>query len=97
MLVTMRVEADMQRLRCFLMDDPERLQEFARSAHAAGAIHHRFGLGDGYFVVVDEWESVESFESFMSGNEIPAILRDSGAQSAPVIDITEVVISPDQL
>ena len=96
-LVTMKVEADTDQFRRFLAQDPERLQEFAASAQAAGAIHHRFGLGDGYFVVVDEWDSVESFQSFMSRDEITAILRDTGARSAPEIDITQVVVSPDQL
>ena len=96
-LVTMKVKADTDQFRRFLAEDPERLRAFARSARTAGAIHHRFGLGDGYFVVVDEWESVESFQAFMSRDEIGAVLRDSGARSAPEIDITEVVASPDQL
>ena len=70
---------------------------FARSAQAAGALHHRFGVGDGYLVVIDEWESVEAFESFMSRDEIAGILRDSGVQTVPEIDVSEVIESADQL
>ena len=93
----MKVRADTEQFRRFLIDEPERLRVFARSAHAAGALHHRFGVGDGYFIVVDEWESIESFEKFMSRDEIADVLRGIGAQSAPEIDVTEVIESPDQL
>jgi len=93
----MKVRADTELFRRFLADEPERLRMFARSAQAAGALHHRFGIGDGYLVVIDEWESVESFENFMSRDEIAGILRDSGVQTVPEIDVTEVIESADQL
>ena len=97
MFVTMKVIADTDKFRRFLVDDPERLRKLAQSAHAAGALHHRFGVGDGYFIVVDEWESIEAFESFLSDDEIAAVLRESGARSAPEINIADVIESPDQL
>ena len=96
-LVTMKVRADTERFRRFLVAEPERLRIFALSAQAAGAIHHRFGIGDGFLVVIDEWESVESFESFMSRDEIAGILRDSGVQTVPEVEVTEVIESADQL
>ena len=93
----MKVRAETEQFRRFLADEPERLRMLARSAQAAGALHHRFGVGDGYFVVVDEWESIESFEMFMTRDEIADVLRGFGAQSVPEIDVTEVIESPDQL
>ncbi len=40
----------------------------ARSA--PGAIHHRFGVGDGFVLVVDEWETIEQFQQFFSNPEL---------------------------
>lgn len=57
---------------------------------AAGAIHHRFGIGDGFVAVIDEWESVEHFQKFFS-NPGPASHRgrsgrrkDGGPAEKPV-------------
>ena len=43
---------------------------------AAGAIHHRFGIGDGFVQVIDEWER----------RAVPAVLRgpeDAGVRRQP--------------
>ena len=97
-LVTVRVRGDVDQFRRFLDAEPERFREIAPEAQAAGAIHHRFGIGDGFVLVVDEWESAEAFQTFFQTNEkIPAIIRDSGgSQEQPEIVITEAVESPDE-
>jgi hypothetical protein len=71
------------------------LRGIAQSARDAGAIHHRFGVGDG-FVVVDERDSAESFQRFISSDAIVAVIGEMGGQGEPVVDITEAVDSPDQ-
>ena len=64
---------------------------------AAGALHHRFGIGDGYVVVVDEWESVQQFEQFFGNPELQAFVGSIGAAPAPPeMTISEAVASPDQ-
>ena len=97
-LVTMRVRGDVEQFRRFLETNPERFREIAPDARAAGAIHHRFGVGDGFVVVVDEWESAEAFQRFFQTNEkIPAVMRDSGAaDEEPEITFSEAIDSPDQ-
>jgi hypothetical protein len=95
-LVTMKVRGDTDQFRRFLVDDAERMREIAESAKQAGAIHHRFGVGDGYVIVVDEWENAGAFQTFISSDEIAEVMRDAGAQSEPEVDITEAVESPDQ-
>jgi RNA polymerase sigma factor (sigma-70 family) len=50
----------------------DRADEFAKiteMARAAGGIHHRFGIGDGFVVIVDEWETAG----------FPAVLRPTRA------------------
>src|SRR5262245_38149462 len=96
-LVTARFEGDTDQFRRFLETAPERFAEIAPEAKAAGCLHHRFGIGDGFVLVVDEWESAEAFQTFFSTNEkIPAIVRDAGAAGEPQIVFSEAVSSPDQ-
>jgi hypothetical protein len=66
-------------------------------AKAAGGIHHRFGVGDGYVMVSDEWESVADFEKFMANPELQAFIGSVGAAPAPPdVTIVEAVSSPDE-
>jgi hypothetical protein len=97
-LVTLRINGDTEQFRRFMETEPERFAEIAPDAKAAGAIHHRFGIGDGYVLVVDEWESAEAFLGFFRSNEkVPAIMRDAGAaQEEPEILFAEAISSPDE-
>lgn len=78
----------------------ERADEFAKigdTARAAGGIHHRFGVGDGFVMVVDEWESVEHFQKFFGNPDLQAFVGSVGAAPVPPeITITEAVSSADQ-
>jgi hypothetical protein len=95
-LVTMKVQGDTDQVRRFIAIEGDRLRAIAQTARDAGAIHHRFGVGDGLVVVVDEWDSGESFQRFISSDEVVAVIGEMGAQGKPVVDITEAVDSPDQ-
>ena len=78
----------------------ERADEFAKIAEAskaAGGIHHRFGLGDGFVLVVDEWESMAAFEQFFGDPSLQAFIGTVGAAPLPPeIIITEAIASADQ-
>jgi hypothetical protein len=78
----------------------DRAGEFAKiadMAKAAGGVHHRFGIGDGFVVLVDEWESVEHFQQFFSNPDLQAFIGSVGAAPAPPeIIISEAVSSADQ-
>ena len=97
-LVTVRVRGDVDQFRRVLKDEPERFREIAPEAKAAGAIHHRFGIGDGFVLAVDEWESAEAFQAFFQSSEkVAAIIRDAGGSpEPPEIVITEAINSPDE-
>jgi len=96
-LVTMKVRGDTDQFRRFLVDAEERLRGIAESAKQAGAIHHRFGVGDGFVIVMDEWETAQAFQAFVSSDEIAQVMRDAGAQSEPEVEITEAIESPDRV
>jgi hypothetical protein len=78
----------------------DRAGEFARigeQAKAAGGIHHQFGIGDGFVVIVDEWESVEQFQQFFANPELQAFIGSVGAEPGPPeLTVAESVTSPDQ-
>jgi hypothetical protein len=77
-----------------------RADEFAKlkdGAMAAGGIHHRFGIGDGFVLVVDEWESPEHFERFFGDPSLQAFIGTLGADPVPPeITISEAIATPDQ-
>ncbi len=45
---------------------------------------------------MDEWDSAETFQGFISSDEVVAVIGEMGAQGEPVVDITEAVDSPDR-
>ena len=54
-------------------------------------------MGDGFVVVIDEWESVEQFEQFFGDPELQAFIGEIGANPGPPeMIIAEAVPSPDE-
>jgi hypothetical protein len=92
-LITMKVAGDVSQFRQWI-ESEDRLREIADRAKAAGAIHHRFGVGDGFVLVVDEWDTAEHHHQFMA--EIQDVFAEAGAQAAPEVTITEAVSTADE-
>jgi quinol monooxygenase YgiN len=64
---------------------------------SSGGIHHRFGVGDGFVLVVDEWESTEHFQRFFADPDLQAFIGSVGAAPVPPeLTIAEAVASADQ-
>ena len=76
---------------------PQRIVENAEAGKAAGGIRHRFAVGDGELLVLDEWETAEAFHAFFDGNEaIAAVMREAGASGPPVTVFYEALDTPDR-
>jgi hypothetical protein len=61
-LVIAKFQGDTAKFRQALTDRADEFAKIAdRARTQAGGIHHRFGVGNGFVVVVDEWESVRTF------------------------------------
>jgi quinol monooxygenase YgiN len=96
-IVIGKFQGDTATFRQALTDRVGEFEKLAARARAAGGIHHRFGVGDGYVVVVDEWESVEHFQQFFGNPELQAFIGSIGAAPVPPeMIISEAVASPDQ-
>ena len=95
-LVTMKVSGDTEQFRQVMETQPDRISGLADRARAEGCIHHQFAVGDGFVFVVDEWETAEAFQGFISRDDIAAVMGEMGAQGEPEITIAEAIDSPDR-
>jgi quinol monooxygenase YgiN len=92
-----KFQGDTAKFRQALTDRADEFTKIADSAKAVGAIHHRFGVGDGFVVVVDEWESAGHFEQFFADPALHAFIGSIGADPAPPeVTVAEAMSSPDQ-
>jgi hypothetical protein len=63
--------------------------EMSEKAQAAGCRVHRFAIGAGFVLAVDEWETPEQFQAFFSAPELQAVMGQMGAQGEPEITFGE--------
>jgi hypothetical protein len=96
-LITVKFQGDTATFRRALTERAGEFEKIAGMARSAGGIHHRFGIGDGFVLVVDEWQSAEHFQRFFADPDLQAFIGSTGAAPAPPeITVTEAVTSPDQ-
>ena len=97
-LITFKVQGDTAKFRAALADRSDEFVAIAERAKTVGAIHHRFGIGDGFVFVVDEWESAEQFQTFFSDPELQAFIASVGGTAGPpeMMVVSEATHSPDE-
>ncbi len=96
-LVTGKFQGDTAKFRQSLTDRAGEFEKIAAAARAVGGIHHRYGIGDGFVLIIDEWQSVEQFQQFFSNPDLQAFIGTIGADPGPPeLTICEAVASPDQ-
>jgi hypothetical protein len=92
-----KFHGDTAKFRQSLTDRAGDWEKNGETARASGAIHHRFGVGDGFVLVIDEWNSVEQFQQFFANPELQQFIGEVGANPGPPeLIICEAVASPDQ-
>jgi quinol monooxygenase YgiN len=98
-IIIAKVHGDTDKFRGALT---ERGAEFAqigeRARAGSGALHHRFGIGEGYVLIVDEWESAEQFQQFFGDPSLQEFVTAVGGDTSvpPEITVCEAIESPDQ-
>jgi quinol monooxygenase YgiN len=97
-LVIATMQGDTAKFRQAVVDRAEEFARIAERARGPGALHHRFGIGNGQVVVCDEWESADQFEKFFSDPDLQAFVASVGGDtsSPPDISISEALTSVDQ-
>jgi hypothetical protein len=96
-IITTKMAGDTAKFRQSLTERAAEYVKIADDARAAGAIHHRFGVGDGFVLIVDEWGSAEQFQQFFSSPELQAFIGSvGGAPEPPEVIVCEAVTSADE-
>ena len=97
-LIVGKFPGDTEKFRQALVERADEFAKFGEMARGVGAVHHRFGIGDGYVLVVDEWETAQHFENFFSNPDLQAFVAAIGGDpdSTPDVSVTEAVESADQ-
>jgi heme-degrading monooxygenase HmoA len=88
-LIVMTVPGDTAQFESFIAANAERVNGLTEQAKASGCLAHRFAVGDGQVVVVDEWETADQFQSFISSPEIRSVMGEMGARGEPRITVAD--------
>ena len=96
-LITLTVQVDPAKWEQVAQANADRLKRIGQQAQGMGCIHHRFVGGEGVVMVIDEWDSPESFHKFFENNaDIPALMSEAGVTSAPEIKVWDKLDTPDE-
>lgn len=97
-IVTVKLTGDTSLFTKSIEERGDEFRELADRSREAGALHHRFAVGDGFVLVIDEWESAEAFQKFFSNPQLMTFIASAGADPAiaPEITTAESVDSPDK-
>jgi len=96
-LVVVKVSGNTDTFQKALADRADEFVAIRDRAIEKGAIHHRFGIGDGYVVAIDEWESAEGFQEFFGDPKMQEFVGSIGADPVPPeITIGEAIPAPDE-
>jgi hypothetical protein len=95
-LVIGKFQADTAAFRTSLTERAAEYEKIAQEAKSAGALHHRFGVGDDYVVIIDEWETLDQFHQFFGNPQLQAFMGSVGGTGAPEMIVSQAVASVDQ-
>ena len=97
-VITIKFHGDVAKFRQALTDHADEFAKMAEEGRASGAIHHRFAVGDGFVLAVDEWESVEHFQKFFTNPDLMALVAMAGAsqQQPPEVTVAQAMSTSDQ-
>jgi quinol monooxygenase YgiN len=96
-LIIAKFQGDTDKFRRSLEERGDEFAKFSEASKGVGGLHHRFGIGDGFVLVVDEWESVEQFQAFMANPDLQAFIGSvGGAPVPPEVIVAEAITSPDE-
>jgi hypothetical protein len=97
-LITVKVKGDTDAFVDAVKNRGDEMTAFSDRSRGVGAVHHRFGIGDGFVLVVDEWETPAQFEKFFTDPALQAFIAEIGGDTSapPDITVTEAIDSADQ-
>ncbi len=96
-MIMMKMQGDTDMFSQALKDRASEFVRIADRARTMGAIHHQFGIGDGYVMVVDEWQTADDFQKFFTDPGLQEFVASvGGAATTPEITVCTAVDSADR-
>lgn len=89
-LIVQRVPGDTAQFQAYMDANAQLVEQLTDRAKAEGCLAHRFAVGEGEVVVVDEWESAQQFEAFISSPELQKVIGEMGAHGEPQVTVAEL-------
>ena len=86
-LIVMTVPGDTAQFESFIAANKALVEELTDKSKAAGCTAHKFAVGDGQVIVVDQWGSAEQFNAFIASPEIQQVMSQMGATGEPQITV----------
>ena len=86
-LVVMTVPGNTEQFESFVAANKKQVEDLTEKAKAAGCTAHKFAVGDGQVIVVDEWGTAEQFQAFIGSPEIQEVMGQMGATGAPQVTV----------
>ncbi len=94
-LISAKFSCDVARFQNALASHKEYFLRFGEVGRSMGRMHHRVGVGDGFVLVLDEWDTVSHFHSFYAAPELKDYIREIGTSTIPsAVTIAEAIASP---
>jgi hypothetical protein len=86
-LMILRMQVNPDDLERAMQENGDTVRGVQERSKEFGAIHHAFYVGDGEALVVDEWDTPESFQKFFEAEQpnIGPLLQAAGIQAEPQI------------
>ncbi len=82
--------SDVTRALAALAENDALLEEITEDTRKLGAIHHTFASSENELIVIDEWDTAESFHAFFNGNpKVEKVTAGIGVQGPPTIEVFE--------
>ena len=97
-LITIKIRGDVDTFTRALSERGDEFAAVVAHSQPAGAIHHRFGVGDDFVLVVDEWKTVEGFQRFFGDAKMREFVASVGADisTPPEITVAKAIRSADE-
>src|SRR5580765_690274 len=86
-LITLEIPADTSTFEKSLTDRAAEFERISAQAREKGAIHHRFGIGEGFVQIVDEWLSAEAFGEFFADPALQEFIASVGGDTSAELQV----------
>ena len=95
--MVMRINVSPDDFERVAQENADSMRDISERSKGVGAIHHAFYAGDGEMLVVDEWDSPDSFQKFFESEQpnIGPLMEAAGVQSEPQISFYRKLDSVD--